>query len=158
MTFVSLLLGKKTLPSIMILRNWKLWEKKTWLSPIRNIWLKCEFLLVLFLLRVRLNSCCLSLGAGVYFFLHEEIRLDCTRTPLLSKQWKFRTFLTLRNIENVVPGLSVSLVSSSVVDNSCLFSSQLPEDSLKLEEVHQECLKHAWLHDISSVESIFLTT
>ena len=76
----------------------------------------------------------------------------------MSKLWKFSTFLTLRNTENVVPGLSVSLVPSSVRENSCLFSSQLPEDSLKLEEVHQECLKHAILHDISSVESILLTT
>ena len=92
---------------------------------------------------LRLNSCCLSLGAEVYFFLHTEIRLVCKRTPLLSKQSKFKTLLTLKNIENVVPGLLVSLVSSSVVENSCLFSSQLPEDSLKLEEVHQEYLKHA---------------
>ena len=52
---------------------------------------------------LRLNSCCLSLGAEVYFFLHTEIRLVCKRTPLLSKQTKFKTFLTLKNIENVVP-------------------------------------------------------
>ena len=51
--------------------------------------------------------------------------------------------VTLRNVENVEPGLSVSLVSSSVVENLiCLFSSQLSEHSLKLEEVHQECVKH----------------
>ena len=52
---------------------------------------------------------------------------------------------SLRKTENVVPELSVSLVPSSVGENSCLFSSQLPEDSLKLEEVHQE-LDYTTIH------------
>ena len=39
-----------------------------------------------FFAQLRLNSCCLGLGAGVYFFLHAEIMLVCTSTPLLSKQ------------------------------------------------------------------------
>ena len=48
------------------------------------------------------------------------------------------------NTENVVPVLSLSLVSSSaVIEKSCLFSSHLPENPLKLEQVHQECLKQA---------------
>ena len=59
---------------------------------------------------------------------------------------------TSRIIVNVFPGWSVSLASCCIVDNSCLFSSQLallfsPMDSLKFVEVHHECLKHAWLHD-----------
>ena len=62
------------------------------------------------------------------------------------------TFSPTSIIVNVLPGWSVSLASSCIVDNSCLFSSQLPllfspKNSLKFAEVHHECLKHAWLHD-----------
>ena len=61
------------------------------------------------------------------------------------------------------PGSSVTLVSTWIVENTYLCSSQwpvpnrLPKDSLKLLDVHQECLKHAWLHDNRLGESIFLT-
>ena len=61
------------------------------------------------------------------------------------------------------PGWSVRLVSSWIVKNTYLCSSQwpvpnrFPKDSLKLVDVHQECLKHAWLHDNRLGESIFLT-
>ena len=59
---------------------------------------------------------------------------------------------TSRIIVKVFPGWSVSLALCCIVDNSCLFSSQLPllsspKDSLKFVEVHHECLKHTWLHD-----------
>ena len=55
-------------------------------------------------------------------------------------------------------GFCASIISELGAIISCLFSSKLTEDSLKLEEVHQEFLKHALLHDISSVESILLLT
>lgn len=65
--------------------------------------------------------------------------------------------LTFRTIVNVVPAFSVSLVSSSISENSCLFSSQFREDSSKLEEVHQACLKHTREHDMTEDEATILT-
>ena len=70
---------------------------------------------------------------------------------LLIKITEFRldlkeTFSPTSIIVNVFPGWSVSLASSCIVDNSCLFSSQLPllfspKNSLKFAEVHHECLR-----------------
>ena len=72
-----------------------------------------------------------------------------------------KTTLTIFLVK-VVPGRSVSLALSLTGENCCLISSQLPlllipKGSLKLAEVHQECPKHAWQHEIRLGESIFLT-
>ena len=70
-----------------------------------------------------------------------------------------KTTLTIFLVK-VVPGWSVSLALSLTGENCCLISSQLPlllipKGSLKLAEVHQECSKHAWQHEIRLGESIF---
>jgi len=56
----------------------------------------------------------------------------------------------------VVPSSSVSLESSVIGENLCLFSSQFPSllflKELKLIEVHHECLVHAWLQVIKLEE------
>ena len=74
------------------------------------------------------------------------------KITLLGSDLKETFSPTCRIVVNVFPAWSVSLASCCIVDNSSLFSSQLPllfssKDSLKFVEVHHECLKHAWLHD-----------
>lgn len=70
--------------------------------------------------------------------------------------------LTLSNSEKVVPSSSEKLLFS-LMDMSCLFSSQVPssfhlEENLKLVEVHQVFLRHCWPQDNKLGESNRLAT